>query len=148
MSYDVRAIANLVLDLAEERGRAISNLSINKIVFFLHAYFLARFDIVESRTVLNSELILRPLSKSLLLRARRRGESKISSWLRFFSNTMGFANILHQIRSGLIRNTFVSLEMLSSLSRRFRSSAKRENSFQYLFAGGQQILWCHSSAGS
>lgn len=44
MSYDVRAIANFVLDLAEERGRAVSNLSINKIVFFLHANFLARFD--------------------------------------------------------------------------------------------------------
>lgn len=44
MPYDVRAIANFVLDLAEERGQTLSNLSINKIVFFLHAYFLAQFD--------------------------------------------------------------------------------------------------------
>src|SRR5258705_3438157 len=44
MSYDVRAIANFVLDLADERGRAVSNLSINKIVYFLHANYLARFD--------------------------------------------------------------------------------------------------------
>ncbi|MCA6112758.1 Panacea domain-containing protein [Bradyrhizobium cenepequi] len=43
MPYDVRAIANFVLDLADQRDRAVSNLSINKIVFFLHAYFLARF---------------------------------------------------------------------------------------------------------
>ncbi|MDD1531551.1 hypothetical protein C7U92_30645 [Bradyrhizobium sp. WBOS7] len=43
MSNDVRAIANLVLDLADQRGRQVSNLSINKIVFFLHAFFLARF---------------------------------------------------------------------------------------------------------
>jgi uncharacterized phage-associated protein len=43
MPYDVRAVANYVLDLAEQHGRTVSNLSINKIVYFLHAYFLARF---------------------------------------------------------------------------------------------------------
>lgn len=43
MARDVRAIANFVLDLAEAEGRSISNLSINKVVFFLHAYFLVQF---------------------------------------------------------------------------------------------------------
>lgn len=43
MAHDVRGIANFVLDLADEQGRPVSNLSINKIVFFLHAYYLARF---------------------------------------------------------------------------------------------------------
>src|SRR6266849_90529 len=43
MAHDVRGIANFVLDLADERGQSVSNLSINKIVFFLHAYFLAQF---------------------------------------------------------------------------------------------------------
>ncbi|HMM87712.1 Panacea domain-containing protein [Bradyrhizobium sp.] len=41
--HDVRAIANFVLDIADAKRRQVSNLSINKIVFFLHAYFLARF---------------------------------------------------------------------------------------------------------
>jgi uncharacterized phage-associated protein len=43
MAYDVRGVANFVLDLAESEGLALSNLSINKIVFFLHAYFLVQF---------------------------------------------------------------------------------------------------------
>ena len=41
--YDVRGVANFVLDLAEGEQLALSNLSINKVVFFLHAYFLVQF---------------------------------------------------------------------------------------------------------
>lgn len=43
MSRDVRSIANFVLDLAERKGVGVSNLSINKIVYFLHANYLAQF---------------------------------------------------------------------------------------------------------
>jgi len=43
MSYDVRSVANFVLDLAENEGSDLSNLAINKVVFFLHAYFLVQF---------------------------------------------------------------------------------------------------------
>jgi uncharacterized phage-associated protein len=38
--YDVRAIANFVLRAAEKRSIALSNVSINKIVFFLHCDLL------------------------------------------------------------------------------------------------------------
>jgi uncharacterized phage-associated protein len=44
MGYDVRAVANFVLDLADAEGQSVSNLSINKVVFFLHAYFLVQFE--------------------------------------------------------------------------------------------------------
>lgn len=44
MAYDVRALANYVLDFAERDGRSVSNLHINKIVYFLHADFLAAFS--------------------------------------------------------------------------------------------------------
>src|SRR5260370_38900610 len=44
MAHDVRAIANFVLDIADEEGRGITNLSINKIVFFLHSHYLVEFD--------------------------------------------------------------------------------------------------------
>ncbi|MBS3650812.1 SocA family protein [Pseudaminobacter sp. 19-2017] len=44
MAYDVRAVANYVLDVADGEGRGISNLHINKIVYFLHADFLATFS--------------------------------------------------------------------------------------------------------
>ena len=43
MSYDVRSVANFVLDIAEADARQVSNLHINKIVYFLHADFLVEF---------------------------------------------------------------------------------------------------------
>jgi uncharacterized phage-associated protein len=43
MTHDVRSIANLVLDLAAEEEREVSNLVINKVVFFLHANYLVEF---------------------------------------------------------------------------------------------------------
>ena len=43
MAHDVRAIANLVLDVAEQDGVEVGNLAINKIVYFLHGWTLAKF---------------------------------------------------------------------------------------------------------
>ncbi len=43
MSFDVRSVANFVLDWAEAHGQAVTNLEINKIVFFLHAHHLVEF---------------------------------------------------------------------------------------------------------
>lgn len=43
MSYDVRGIANFVLDLAERERERVSNLRINKIIYFLHVGFLREF---------------------------------------------------------------------------------------------------------
>jgi uncharacterized phage-associated protein len=42
MPYDVRSVANLVLDYADQIGSSVSNITINKIVFFLHAWYLAK----------------------------------------------------------------------------------------------------------
>jgi uncharacterized phage-associated protein len=42
MSYDVREIANLVLDFGEQAGIEMTNITINKIVFFLHAWYLVK----------------------------------------------------------------------------------------------------------
>lgn len=44
MAYDVRAIANVVLDRAEHLGISVTNLSINKILYFAHGHFLAHFN--------------------------------------------------------------------------------------------------------
>lgn len=41
MAADVRGIANYVLDRASSSGRALSNMQINKVVYFLHADYLA-----------------------------------------------------------------------------------------------------------
>jgi len=44
MPYDVRAVANFVLDLAETLGKPVTNMHINKIVYFLHVDYLVAFD--------------------------------------------------------------------------------------------------------
>ncbi len=38
--HDVRAVANAVLSLAQEERQEVSNLALNKIVYFLHAAYL------------------------------------------------------------------------------------------------------------
>jgi len=43
MSYDGREIANFVLDFCDARNRKVSHLSLQKIVYFCHACFLAEF---------------------------------------------------------------------------------------------------------
>ncbi|MER8568462.1 DUF4065 domain-containing protein [Mesorhizobium sp. M0924] len=43
MAYDSRYIANLVLDRADAEGLGITNLEINKIIYFLHSTYLANF---------------------------------------------------------------------------------------------------------
>jgi uncharacterized phage-associated protein len=44
MAHDVRSLANWVLDRAEEDQCALSNMALNKVIFFLHAYYLVRFE--------------------------------------------------------------------------------------------------------
>jgi uncharacterized phage-associated protein len=44
MPYDPKAVANAALDVADVMGLGLSNLSLNKIVFFSHAHFLTKLD--------------------------------------------------------------------------------------------------------
>ena len=44
MSLDGRAVANFVLDICEARGRGITNLSLQKIVYFCHVWSLIELD--------------------------------------------------------------------------------------------------------
>jgi uncharacterized phage-associated protein len=41
---DPRVIANFTLDRANERGKQITNLDLQKIVYFLHGHYLCRYD--------------------------------------------------------------------------------------------------------
>jgi uncharacterized phage-associated protein len=44
LPHDVRRIANAVLDLADDRGFAITNMALNKLVYFAHGWYLALYD--------------------------------------------------------------------------------------------------------
>lgn len=43
VNQNPKAIANLILDVANAIGRKASNLSINKIAYFAHGYYLAKY---------------------------------------------------------------------------------------------------------
>ena len=45
MPFDARAIANLFLDMAAESGRALTPMSLLKIVYFSHAWHLAKYSL-------------------------------------------------------------------------------------------------------
>lgn len=40
--YDARAVANLLLDMAAQDGRAVTNLALQKLLYFAHGHFLVR----------------------------------------------------------------------------------------------------------
>jgi uncharacterized phage-associated protein len=42
--YDVRDITNFVLDSADQRGVAITNLSLQKLLYFIHGWFYSIYD--------------------------------------------------------------------------------------------------------
>jgi len=44
MTGDARAVANFLLDYADQIGRPVSNLALQKIVYFCHGWYLAVFD--------------------------------------------------------------------------------------------------------
>src|SRR5690349_9248551 len=44
-TYDVRGVANFVLDRAAKSGVPVTNLSLNKIVYFLHQAFLENYKL-------------------------------------------------------------------------------------------------------
>ena len=50
MARDVREVANAILDVADANGLTLSNLPLNKIIYFAHAWYLAQYGepLVES----------------------------------------------------------------------------------------------------
>lgn len=42
--YDVRDVANFTLDFADERGIEITNLALQKLLYFAHGWFFSIFD--------------------------------------------------------------------------------------------------------
>ncbi len=43
MSYDGRAIANVVLEYCQKKGRPVTNLALQKIVYFCHVWYLVEY---------------------------------------------------------------------------------------------------------
>jgi uncharacterized phage-associated protein len=42
---DVRAVANLIIEVAKKSDAIVTNLSLNKIIYFLHAAYLQNYDV-------------------------------------------------------------------------------------------------------
>ncbi len=41
--FDARIIANFILDRADEQGRQVTNLDLQKLLYFVHGHYLVRF---------------------------------------------------------------------------------------------------------
>ncbi|WP_246788288.1 Panacea domain-containing protein [Agrobacterium sp. AGB01] len=86
--YDVRAIANFVLDVAEKDGRDVSNLHINKIVYFLHADFLVAF----SRPLVSAKIeawTYGPVFRELYREFKQWGDAPIGSRAKYLDPETG-----------------------------------------------------------
>lgn len=78
MAYDVRAVANFVLECAEEAGRPLTNIDINKIVYFLHGWYLAK----HSEPLVSAKIeawTYGPVFRELFREFRCFGDSPISA---------------------------------------------------------------------
>lgn len=139
MAQDVRGIANLVLDLADERGRAVSNLSINKIVFFLHAYFLARFG----RPLVSAKIEAwdyGPVFRELYREFRSFGDSPIQARAHRINATTGERELCESALSDEER------AFLEELGRKFVGfSAGSLVSMSHEPGGPWDQVWNHSS---
>jgi len=78
MAYDVRALANFVLDLAAKDGRSLTNMQINKVVYFLHVDFLVEF----ARPLVSAKIEAwehGPVFRELYAQFKRHGDTGIAS---------------------------------------------------------------------
>ncbi|UGA43008.1 DUF4065 domain-containing protein [Bradyrhizobium quebecense] len=78
MPYDVRAIANLVLQTAERLDITVTNIAINKIVYFLHAWYVAK----TGKPLVTAKIEAwhyGPVFRELYTQFKRFGASKISA---------------------------------------------------------------------
>jgi len=77
MPFDVRAVANFVLDLAETVSQPVTNMHINKIVYFLHVDYLVAFD-APLVTAKIEAWTHGPVFRELYREFKDAGESKIT----------------------------------------------------------------------
>lgn len=43
MTYDARAVANALLDLAAENGASLTHMAVHKIIYYAHGWYLAKY---------------------------------------------------------------------------------------------------------
>jgi len=138
MTYDVRSIANFVLDIAAAEERRITNMHINKIVYFLHVDYL-----VEYRRPLVSAKIEAwehgPVFRELYTQFKRFGESPITEHARKLSPITGQAeNAEYSLNSN-------ERPFLESLAKRYSGmSAAALRAQSHVGGGPWDAVWNHS----
>lgn len=88
MAYDVRAVANFILDVADEENLQISNLHINKVIFFLHADFLVMF----SRPLVSAKIeawTYGPVFREIYREFKSHGNNPISNRAQYLDPVTG-----------------------------------------------------------
>jgi uncharacterized phage-associated protein len=86
--YSVRGLANWILDLAEERGLSITNMAINKIVYFAYERLLVEKD----RRLTNAKIEAwehGPVFREIYQSFKHHGDRPIVSRAKFYSPDTG-----------------------------------------------------------
>jgi uncharacterized phage-associated protein len=88
MTFDVRSIANLILETAELEDIAVTNLSLNKLVFFLHSEHLLQND----RPLITSKIEAwryGPVIRELYSQFKKYGDKKITGKATHINKKLG-----------------------------------------------------------
>lgn len=140
MAYDVRAIANLVLDLAERDGRSLSNMQINKIVFFLHVDCLATLG----RPLVTAKIEAwehGPVFRELYSQFKSFGDSHITDRAQTLSPETGKR---HTVKYDLSQELEYFLIPLARRYSRMSAAALRAQSHEE--GGPWDLVWNHDTA--
>jgi uncharacterized phage-associated protein len=137
MAQDVRSIANFVLDVADAGRQQISNMQINKIVYFIHADYLVEFG----RPLVSAKIEAwdhGPVFRELYSQFKRFGDSPIAG------RAVGLSPSTGQSEKKEYSLTDVELRFLEPLVLRYSSmSAGALRALSHIEGGPWDQVWNH-----
>jgi uncharacterized phage-associated protein len=93
MSYDARALANMLLDLADELGLRLTHMAIHKIIFYAHGWYLAETNaplVRQAFEAWNYGPVLKPIYEAF----KQYGNKSISARASHFDPVSGTTHIV------------------------------------------------------
>jgi uncharacterized phage-associated protein len=93
MTYDARALANLLLDLADDLGLHLTHMAIHKIIFYAHGWYLAETNAPLVRQAFEAwdyGPVLKPIYEAL----RRSGKKPVAMRVTHFDPVSGETRVV------------------------------------------------------
>jgi uncharacterized phage-associated protein len=138
MTHDVRSIANLVLDVSSREGVRVTNLAINKIVFFLYVDYLLKYGRPLSGAKIEA-WEHGPVFRELYSAFKSFGDKPIEGRVTRIDPVSG-VRVECQIELSELERAF--LEPI--IRRLIKLSASKLRALSHLEGGPWHRVWCHS----